>query len=218
MKLTDNNNSNLPTHKAHLDKTFLEELNHKLWTTKGARFIANERLLKQTNLSNTTLALLSMYLIIAGLLTIYPLTENLKSLQSYISIGTTAISILVLVLSQIENAGDYKLRAHKFHDCALELSSLYNEIRIFKTLNSNPKEEDKKDFCEKINVKYQKVLHKYENHKSIDHDLFRVQNRHFYELKTVDVWLIKFNIYIETSLLYHLLIAMPILIGWYVIH
>jgi hypothetical protein len=29
--------------KEYLDKTFLEELNHKIWCTKGARFNADSR-------------------------------------------------------------------------------------------------------------------------------------------------------------------------------
>ena len=36
--------------KEHLDKKFLEELKHKIWSTKGTRFTADERLKKQSKL------------------------------------------------------------------------------------------------------------------------------------------------------------------------
>ena len=39
-------------YKDYLDKTFLEELNYKIWTTKGSRFNANKRLLRVSKLSN----------------------------------------------------------------------------------------------------------------------------------------------------------------------
>jgi hypothetical protein len=34
------------TYKDYLDKTFLEELNYKIWSTKGSRFNASTRLTK----------------------------------------------------------------------------------------------------------------------------------------------------------------------------
>lgn len=35
-----------PKSKEYLEKTFLEELNHKIWCTKGARFSADARFKK----------------------------------------------------------------------------------------------------------------------------------------------------------------------------
>ena len=37
--------------KDYLNKSFLEELSYKLWSTKGSRFEANKRFIKKSNIS-----------------------------------------------------------------------------------------------------------------------------------------------------------------------
>ncbi len=124
--------------KQYLEKSFLEELNYKIWSTKASRFNADKRLKKKAMFSNISLAFLSAYLIIASLISVYNINSaNSENIINYI---ITALSILVLVVSQFENAQDYKLNARIFHDCGLELSVLYNELRIFKTLKIKPSE------------------------------------------------------------------------------
>jgi hypothetical protein len=46
------NEKKWPSHKDHLNKTFLEELGYKLWNTKGIRFGAAHRLLIRKTLPN----------------------------------------------------------------------------------------------------------------------------------------------------------------------
>ena len=53
-----------PKQLDHLNKTFLEELNYKMWVTKGARFNASKRLALRDNWSNKAMGFLSSYLII----------------------------------------------------------------------------------------------------------------------------------------------------------
>lgn len=79
-----------------------------------------------------------------------------------------------MVLSQYESNQDYKLRAVKFHECALEISDLYNQLRIFKTLGPPATDEEIRAFCSDITKRYEAILCKYENHLPIDYDMFRV--------------------------------------------
>lgn len=160
--------------KEYLEKSFLEELNYKIWSTKASRFNADKRLKTKAKLSNISLAFLSAYLIIASLISVY----NINSGQhdNIISYIITALSILVLVVSQFENAQDYKLNARIYHDCGLELSLLYNELRIFKTLKTNPSEFDTYIFGKNLSDKYQNVLRNYQNHSPIDYDMFQIAN------------------------------------------
>ena len=164
--------------KKYLEKSFLEELNYKIWSTKSARFNADKRLKTKAKYSNISLAMLSAYLIIAGLISVYNInnTQN-EDIISYI---ITGLSILLLVFSQFENAQDYKLNAKIFHDCGLELSILYNELRIFKTIKSTPSEYEIYLFGKKISEKYQAVLKNYQNHSPIDYDLFQISNVEYF--------------------------------------
>lgn len=165
--------------KEYLDKTFLEELNHKIWCTKGTRFNADSRFKKKSKLSNISVSILSAYLIIASLFSVYNINKN--SDDNIISYLVTALSILLLVVSMHENNQDYKLRAFNFHSCGLELAEIYNRLRTFKTLEGEKSETEIGDFCFEINNKYQSILNKYDNHDDIDYDTFRIKNLDYFE-------------------------------------
>ena len=162
--------------KQYLEKSFLEELNYKIWSTKAARFNADKRLKTKAKFSNISLAFLSAYLIIASLISVYNI--NTGNIINYI---ITALSILVLVVSQFENAQDYKLNARIFHDCGLELSILYNDLRVFKTLKNKPSEYELYTFAKNLSEKYQTVLRNYQNHSPIDYDIFQINNVNYFE-------------------------------------
>lgn len=146
---------------------------------------------------------MSAYLIIAGLLAVYNIENNVSNLN-LINYYVTALSIIQLVLAQYENSQDYKLRAKNFHDCGLELSILYNKLRTFKTLNNNASDYETLNFCKQLSDDYQSILSRYENHAQIDYDNFKISHRsYFAEIKDEDVkkinkkyWLVCYGWYV----------------------
>ncbi|REH47401.1 hypothetical protein C7448_10622 [Tenacibaculum gallaicum] len=164
--------------KEYLDKTFLEELNHKIWCTKGTRFNADSRFKKKSKLSNISISIISAYLIIASLFSVYNINQN--SDNNIINYLVTALSILLLVVSMHENNQNYKLKAYNFHSCGLELGEIYNRLRTFKTLEGEKSESEIAEFCSEINDKYQMILNKYDNHDDIDYDTFRIKNLDYF--------------------------------------
>lgn len=193
----------------YLDKTFLEELNYKIWSTKGARFNASERLLEISRLSNLCTSLFSVYLIAVGLLSVYNLYNSSFINENVIAFSVTCLSILLLVFTLIENAKDYNRKAKEFHDCSLELSRLYNKLRIFKTLRNDVTDKDREEFTRIIADAYQDILAKHENHAPIDHEIFKTTKAKYHELTRFKVFLIKIEYYFKTSFIYHLLIILP---------
>lgn len=207
--------------KNYLEKSFLEELNYKIWSTKGARFNADKRLSVKAKLSNISLAILSAYLIIASLISVYNLNSNGE--QNFINYIITGLSILVLVLSQFESAQDYKLKAKEFHDCGLELAVLYNELRIFKTLKKNSSETEIY-FCGKnISKTYQTVLRNYENHSSIDYDLFQINNVPYFskiapeKVTSQNIRIVKMRYYWHIYGWYSIMIVFPPILFFFLI-
>lgn len=196
------------SYRDYLNKTFLEELNYKIWTTKGCRFNASSRLTRTSKLSNLSMNMISVYLTAVGLLTVYNISSKIidDNLLAYL---ITSLSILALVFNQIESAKDYTLKAKEFHNCGLELSEIYNKLRIFKTLRENVSIQEKTQFTEEISDKYQKVLEKYENHLSIDNKIFKVRTAKYHELNFFQVIGLSINYYFHSYLLYHLLIIVP---------
>lgn len=197
-------------HKDHLNKTYLEELGLKIWATKGARFKANKRLLVKADLSNKSIGFLSAYLIIFGLISFYQNSSSFEINSNIISFGSMAISILLLVFSQMESAQDYKIKAHQFHICALALGEVHNRIRIFKTLEDSS-DSDRISFCKETSKEYQDILNLYANHDEIDYKTFQIMHREdqYTNLKWYHVLWIEFYYYLQTKLIYHLLIFVP---------
>lgn len=197
-------------HLDYLDKTFLEELNYKIWSTKGSRFNASTRLSKTARWSNFSLTMLSVYLTAIGLILVYNVNISTEKMdENLIAYSITCLSILVLVLGQIEGAKDYSMKAKEFHNCGLELSKIYNDLRIYKTLKAEPTLEEKEQFARKISDAYQRVLEKHENHQQIDNDKFKTTKAEFHSLNLWNVFVINVRYYLKTIFIFHLLIFLP---------
>jgi len=196
-------------YKDYLDKTFLEELNYKIWTTKGSRFNANKRLKLISKTSNLTNSMLTVYLIAIGLLSVYNIYNDKLIESNLIAYLVTCLSILLLVFSQTENSKDYSKKANDFHSCGIALAKLYNNLRVFKTLKSEPTSEEKESFAKEISDKYESILEKFDNHEHIDYSLFKTRNSKYFELSLFDVLWIRIYHYFRTQLFYHIMILVP---------
>ncbi len=170
----ENNRQDETAPNDYLSKSFFEELNYKMWSTKGSRFNCDKRLRTKGKTSNVGLAIISAYLIIASLITVFGLKLGIS--QNALNFIITGLSILVLVFSQFENAQNYELNAKMHHDSGLKISELYNELRIFKTLKENPSAFEMLSFAKDITNRYESVLNTSGNHSRIDYDRFLMTN------------------------------------------
>jgi len=194
----------------YLDKDFSVELNFKLWTTKGARFTASSRLKRINKLSSYSIGFLSGYMIIIGLLSIFKLNDGQIVSNEQLGFITTGLSILILVFSQLESANDYALKADKFHNCALEISDLYNKLRYLKT--NLKREEEINKLAQELSIEYGNVLKKYENHESIDFEYFKISKNDYFKMSNWKIFKVQIEYYIRTKFLYHFLIVAPAII------
>ncbi|WP_293742054.1 SLATT domain-containing protein [uncultured Pedobacter sp.] len=196
----------------YLEKTFLEELNYKIWSTKGARFHAHSRLKRLSKISGLCNSLISVYLTAAGLLSVYNIYNSQWISESVTAYSVTCLSILALVFGQIESAKDFNVKAKEFHACGLELSELYNELRIFKTLRPNATDPEKEEFAKYSSGKYQRILEKYDNHLPIDNSRFKATKPDYHNMSSFDVFRAWFNYHVSTFFIYYFLIVIPPLV------
>lgn len=196
-------NTSVPPYVA--DNNWEHELNYKLWSTKSSRFQASSRLLEKANLSNISLAFLSSYLIIINLIPLF--FPDLKIDSNIVAFFTTAISILLLVYTQIESSNEYKLKSHLFHQCSLEIADLYNELRMVK---NSIDEVFKNEKINEITIKYNELLKSYVNHEPIDLEIFKTTKAKYHNLNKWDVFIIKIKYYFIVKFKYHLLILLPL--------
>lgn len=183
-----------------------EELNFKLWVTKGARFCADKRLVRLHTLSNLATSFLSAYLIIISLLPLYVPSMNEKLPTNAIPLFTTGISILLLVYTVFESSKNFGLRAYSFHQCALKIARLYNELR---QLKEEQDKERKKDGLRDISQRYDEVLEAHENHEPIDYDIFQTQKPEYFHLSNLHIWWRHLRYYALVQFRYHLVIVLP---------
>lgn len=169
--------------------TFGEELDTKIWKTKGARFNAHRRLKNRHDWSLATIAFLSTYVIGITLLEYVPPLTLSSDQKDVIGFSAITLSLFILVVSLLEASKDYQLRAHELHHCARELSALYNKLRSVITSSVSPEEATEQALA--ISQTYDLILDRCpENHDSIDYDLFRAQNREHFRISWIHSTLI----------------------------
>lgn len=193
-----------------LKDNFEQELNYKLWSTKGARFEASTRNLRQKKLSAQSVGFLSAYLIVINIVHIYDLSFwKLDITANDVAFASTAFSILILLYSQLESAEDHGVKAEKYHSCALEIGELYNKLRLSK---SHETDEEKRTRIREISNEYDLVLRQYENHKPIDRDKFMLNKPHYHGLNWLERSIGQTKYYFLVKLKYHVLIWGPLII------
>lgn len=195
----------------YLLKDFEVELNYKLWSTKGTRFSASYRNYILNKLSSKSIGFLSAYLIIVNLVNIYGLSFWKISLTNEsVAFISTAISILILLFSQLENSENFILNSERFHNCALDIAELYNRLRFLKSFGDDV--EVKKVELRKISDEYDLILKKYENHLPIDYKVFQLTKPEYFELNRIKCLWIRVKFYLQIKFKYHVLIFGPIVI------
>ena len=158
------------------DNNFEVELNYKLWVTKGARFKASERCEELDARYNRIVGWVSSYLIIFSVLNLckIPFFTLPDNCSTFISIS---LSILILVFSQFAYAKNYSVHAKNYHECALEIAKLYNELRSLKVKSEHSMQE-----VLKIKGEYEKILDRYNNHLPIDLIMFKLEKREYFNI------------------------------------
>ena len=193
-----------------LKDNFEQELNYKLWSTKGARFEASTRNLIQKKLSAQSVGFLSAYLIVINIVHIYDLSFwKLNITANDVAFASTAFSILILLYSQLESAEDHGVKAEKYHSCALEIGELYNKLRLSK---SQETDEEKGKLIREISNEYDLVLRKYDNHKSYDRKKFMLNKYHYHGLNFFERIFGEVKYYFLVKFKYHLLIWAPLIL------
>jgi hypothetical protein len=150
----------------------MEDLQRQIWTTKGSRFNAYRRLQAQGKLSVRAISFLSAYLIILSLISAFPIAKLLSGqLLTCISL---AMAIMLLVMSILEGAKEYSLRAERMHSCAIELSEL---LGWFKTHLHQAAADDKSPtVLEEVSKRYHEILRKTaDNHEPSDFGYLQAQ-------------------------------------------
>lgn len=192
------------------NNSFEEEINYKLWSTKGARFSASHRNHTLNKLSSKSIGYLSAYLIIIGIVNLYDINLlGIKILDNEVGFISTAFSVLILLFSQLESSENFSLKSERYHNCSLDIAELYTRARFIKNFTINP--TTKQNELLKISIDYDAILKKYENHLPIDYLQFQLTKPEYFGLNFIKIKWIWLKYYVKVYAIYHLLIFGPLL-------
>jgi len=197
---------------------FDKHLNYKMWVTSGARFQASNRLKRKHKNSSRSISFLTSYVILFTLFDYLFLQKNGTIDSGLIIFVNITFSLLILVFSQLESASDYNVRALKYHNCAIEISDLYKQLRKLKTKIDDDSQKDEAFWKEvdQIDASYSEVLKRYDNHEPIDLKLFKANTPKYedHNLNWFQVMCINATNYLQNTLHYHIVIfAPPVMFG-----
>lgn len=180
------------------DNDFLIELNYKLWVTKGARFKASERCEELDRRSARLVGWLSAYMIMISVLPLCKLNSITLGANESNSISIS-LSIMILVFSQLEYAKNYTAKAKEYHDCALDISKLYDELRYLKSKTPDDQKVELFDEARKLSKRYEEILQRCDNHIPIDYDMFRKDKPEYFNLTYIDVLKIRLRYFFNVK-------------------
>lgn len=148
------------------------ELYRKVEITTRARYNAARRLDRHQRLSQWMLTLISVELIAIPLFQ----TANIPTrvTPQVMNVIEIFLSVLILAYSLLIGAENYATRSEKMLNCGIELSRLGRQIAPL-----HDTEYHEQVYLELVN-KYHDVLEKYENHLSIDHEMYKIRQRTSY--------------------------------------
>ena len=154
------------------NKNYADELDDRMWKTKGSRFNKYRRYKIKHKTSLFTISIITLYVFVINLIGYCPdvVFSGIKS--HLIPFLSMILSILILILSLLEASRNYQIKSERLHNCAIEITNLYGDLKILK-------DSEKVDHgvLSDINKKYKYILEKYpENHDPIDYELFKASH------------------------------------------
>lgn len=188
---------------------FGQELDRKMWITKGARFNAHQRLMSQHTWSIFTISYLAILVIIITLIQYIPAISLTAQQKDVTLISAIALALFILILSLLEASKSHQMKAMELHNCARDVSTLYNKLR---QILLNPGDQDgvgvSKQLTE-IASKYDEIMNRCQgNHDVIDYDILRLQHKEDFHLGLFQCTRIRIES-IKTFIPYLALILIP---------
>lgn len=157
------------------------QLDTKIWQTKGSRFNAYRRLAKRNSILTFVTSLSSIHLLSIGIIQLSSLIKITSNQSQWLSFTSIILSIIILAYSLFESGKEHGLKSEKHHLCALELDTCYSKLAFIKPDNSIELSKLAEDYNE---IKQKHSL----NHEPIDNNYFKLEHLNsFDEMKSKNI-------------------------------
>ena len=197
-----------------MDNNEKENLNSRIWQTKGSRFNAYRRLAKRNSILTFVTSLSSIHLLSIGIIQLSHLIIITPNQSQWLSFTSIILSIIILAYSLFESGKEHGLKSEKHHLCALELDKCYSKLQFIT--------QDKITELSKLAEDYNEIKQKHLlNHEPIDNDYFQLEHLNdFDEMKSKNVikrWMISFSYKYYDILIAGIFICIPLSISIFIL-
>ena len=180
----------------------------RIWKTKGSRFNAARRLNNKYQSSLSSISILSIYGIAIPILQGIVKNPQCLEINDIYNAISLILSVFTLVISLLEGAKNYQLRAEKLHKNAVELSKLQRDLEYLMVSQLGDAEFRQK--VGDISVKYEELIKECpENHEPEDYDLFKAQNRKDFKISWLTGLYIRIKLIVIDYWLYVFVLVHP---------
>lgn len=187
---------------------YSSSVNTRIWKTKGSRFNAARRLNKKYQFSLNSISILSIYGIAIPIFQSIVKNPNCQEINDIYNAISLILSVFTLVISLLEGAKNYQIRAEKLHKNPVELSKLQRELEY--VMVSQLADADFRQKVGDISGKYEELIKECpENHEPEDYDLFRAQNRKDFKMSWLDGLYIRMKLIVIDYWLYIFVLGIP---------
>ncbi len=180
----------------------------RIWKTKGSRFNAARRLNNKYQSSLSSISILSLYGIAIPILQGIVKNPQCLEINDIYNAISLILSVFTLVISLLEGAKNYQLRAEKLHKNAVELSKLQRDLEYLMVSQLGDAEFRQK--VGDISVNYEELIKECpENHEPEDYALFKAQNRKDFKMSLLTGLYIRIKLIVIDYWLYIFVLGIP---------
>lgn len=157
---------------------YLDKYKHSMSITIGVSFIAGNKLSKKAKISNWTISILSLFVIIIGVL---PLIFDISELKTKLLLSISIfLSIFILILNNSESSNNYERRSENFLIRARSLQKMFYNLEYLINFSKINEYE-----FNRIKSEYNDIIDLFpEDPSKLDFQYFRTQNpRKFHSSK-----------------------------------
>jgi len=144
-----------------------------MWITRGSRFNAYRRLKNRSSLSIVTITLFSVLILMVSIASRFQNLSLSFGRSDSLDYLLVSLTVILLVLSILENGQNYMLRADRLFQSANDISEQYDELR---NRASGNKSISASYFKQKVNAYYAILRRCPENHEPLDMFYFKANN------------------------------------------
>lgn len=187
---------------------YYSSLATRIWKTKGSRFNAARRLNNKYQFSLSSISILSIYGISIPIVQSIVKNSQCQQINDIYNALSLILSVFTLVISLLESAKNYQLRAEKLHGNAVDISRLQRELEHL--IISKSGEADFIENLGNICFRYEDLIKDCpENHAPEDYSLFMVQNRKDFKLSLINGLYIRMKLVFIDYWLYIFVLGIP---------